>query len=547
MKKEGQTTWLSVNSKLIRPLHNESDVPSVLLTMADITLQKEQQIKLRESNALRRTLIDSLPIGILVVDNDMNIVALNRPFCKMFKIDEPLKNLIGKSCLPYRKAILRNWGTSTFSEESILSDGKAGTKEFETLDDRTLKQGYFPFYHDNELKGHLWTFEDVTEQKMMDREILFAKEEAIKANLAKSEFLSNMSHELRTPLNGILGFSQLLELDGALTEQQRKFVLEILKGGRHLLDLINEILDLSRIETGKLKINKERVRVKDVINECINLVTPSSREKSIVIQSTFLDCPKNEILVDVIRLRQIILNLLDNAIKYNREGGKVTLTCGMKEGRLIIHVIDDGIGIPISEQERIFDPFYRLENHQVEGAGIGLSLVKQLILLMGGDISLKSTVGSGSDFSFWLPVHQTENQVLKDHESHEILQKARRDIHKILYVEDNPSNLALVKEILGAQRGYELRSATTGQEGLEKAKESGISLILLDIHLPDMTGFEVLDKLKQNDLTNHIPVIALSANAMQADIDKALARGFKEYITKPIHIRSFLRLVDKYL
>ncbi|WP_157950976.1 PAS domain S-box protein [Peribacillus acanthi] len=539
--------WLSVNTKLLDSEEYGFDVPTVLLTMSDVTLEKEQQNILRESNALRSTLIDSLPFGILVVDSAMNMVAVNRPFCRMFQIEEPMEELIGKNYMPYRKAILKERVSNGGDTKNEKPEGKMEIKEFQTVDGRTYKQGYFPFYMDQELKGHLWTFEDVTEQKMLDEVILSAKEEAIQANLAKSEFLSNMSHELRTPLNGILGFSQLLEMDESLTEQQMNFTQEILKGGRHLLALINEILDLSRIETGKMKISHERVQVSKIMEESVNLVLHAAHKKSITIHKEFIGDPNQEVYIDQMRVRQILLNLLDNAIKYNREHGEVILTCEVRDESMIVHVRDTGFGIPSHESDRIFEPFYRLENQDATGAGIGLALVKQLIQLMGGEIQVNSEVGKGSDFGFWLPIKNALSGTKAFPKPTSIELVHNRNQPNILYIEDNPSNVQLVREIVGMIQGFDLYTASSGQEGLKMAADLEFDLILLDINLPDLNGYEVFNILKSEEKTKAIPIIALSANAMESEIKDAMSKGFSDYLTKPISISNFIHTIHHHL
>ncbi|WP_056686211.1 MHYT domain-containing protein [Cytobacillus solani] len=546
IKKKNRTNWYSINTKLINP-EDRNAIPKVLMTMSDISAIKKQQIKLRESQALRKTLIDSLPIGVLVVDNDWNIAALNRPFCQIFKIEEPIKNIIRSnksSCYQYIYSNLKNNEDNILD---ILSAGEATVDEIEMDDNRMIKRSYFPFIIDEEIKGHLLTFEDITERKLMEQGLIKAKEEAIKANLAKSEFLSKMSHELRTPLNGILGFSQLLEIDEQLSEQQQKFVQEILKGGRHLLDLINEILDLSRIEAGKFKITNETVNLSMLIDDCLNLLVPAANKKGIKIKK-IKDCDDRYVFIDEVRFRQILLNLLENAIKYNNKNGEITISCDYNEGLLIIHVIDNGIGIPKEEQQRIFEPFYRLDHHHtIEGAGIGLALVKQLVDLMGGKMGVYSQVGEGSDFWFSLPIEKTSVIESKKGSDFQYRSLARDENYQILYIEDISSNRELVSEILLNEQGITLFAAETGKKGLEIACEKELDLILLDIHLPDMNGLDVLDQLKADPKTNYIPVIALSSNAMLNDISKAMDKGVKEYITKPIQVSTFLETISKYL
>lgn len=546
VKKKNLTSWYSINTKLIKS-EDKNDIPRVLMTMSDISALKKQQIKLRESQALRRTLIDRLPIGILVVDNDWNIAAVNLPFCQIFKIEEPIKDIIGNSkseCYQYIYSKLKNNEDNFFD---ILSNGESVVDEFELVDSRMIKRSYFPFIMDGEIRGHLWTFEDITERKSMEQGLIKAKEEAIKANLAKSEFLSKMSHELRTPLNGILGFSQLLELDDLLGDQQQKFVQEILRGGRHLLELINEILDLSRIEAGKFKIMNGTVKFSMLIDDCLNLLGPLANKNGIKIKK-IEKCEDKYIFIDKVRFRQILLNLLENAIKYNRENGEIIISYDYKDGRMIIHVIDNGMGIPKEEQQRIFEPFYRLDHHHtIEGTGIGLALVKQLVDLMGGEMGVHSQMGEGSDFWFSLPIEKTNIVEANEDFDFHYMPTKRDENYQILYIEDNFSNRELVSEILMNEHGVTLFTAETGKKGLEMAWEKELDLILLDIHLPDLNGLEVLDQLKTNPNTNHIPVIALSSNAMPNDIRKAMDKGVSDYITKPIQVSIFLETISRHL
>lgn len=540
----------------LNPVYKDGKIVEVIGSGVDITdrkraeqLRAENEDKLKESHALRRTIIDNLPMGLAVTDNDLKIIAANRTFCELIKIREPIKKVIGKSIVSFRKNFYLDEEKEVNRITDIMENKRPAHDEFETKDHRILKRSYFPFLIDNELKGHLWTFEDITDRKLMEKRIIEAKEEAIKANLAKSEFLSKMSHELRTPLNGILGFSQILELDQTLTEQQQRFVREILNGGRHLLDLINEILDLSRIETGKLKIKNNIVDIGSIIEECVNLLEPAANKKGIQIRKNLLNCEDKSIYIDQTRIRQVILNLLDNAVKYNKENGEILITSEYKDATLTIHVIDNGIGIPEEELSRIYEPFYRLGNINEEGAGIGLALVRQLIDLMGGDVGVSSQMGEGSDFWFRIPISPISHWNILDSNQNDKEKNKMPSLRQnttILYIEDYPSNLALMIEIL-ADMNITLISAESGEKGLRLAAQEKIDLILLDIHLPDMDGYEVLKRLKINSLTEQIPIIALSANAMPDDINHALAKGFKEYITKPIDIQSFLNKISKYV
>ncbi|WML58055.1 substrate-binding domain-containing protein [Neobacillus sp. PS2-9] len=393
----------------------------------------------------------------------------------------------------------------------------------------------------------LVTISEITERQKMEHDIIQMKEEAEKANMAKSEFLSKMSHELRTPLNGILGFAQLLEMDESLSEEQHDYVNEILSGGGHLLNLINDILDLSRIETGNLKVSIEEIDFLTVINECINIIQPLAKKKNIRIHKQLNQWQNTFILADSIRLKQVLLNLLENAIKYNREGGKVKIISHIEENIMVIHIVDTGVGLSIEEYHKVFVPFYRVEGTQEEGTGIGLSLVKQLVHLMGGEISVSSKKGKGSDFCFSLPLPnelkaavQWGERVKAPLENH-----GKADNFNLLYIEDNEPNLHFVSSIMKSQPSYNLLLARTGKEGLEMAMTEKVDLILLDLDLPDIHGYEVFDILKIGAKTKDIPVIAVSANAMPQDIQHTLAIGFSNYLTKPIDIKEFLHTVSQ--
>ncbi|MEH6993706.1 ATP-binding protein [Neobacillus drentensis] len=542
----GKTRWLSINTKLLEPMDSR-DVPQVLVTMTDITEQKEAEIKLREAYALMSTIIDIIPIGIIVINNNRKIVAVNRPFLELGRIKEPIESLIGQPAVNYYSPFYKNSKEEREKVKSILANNIPFVDEVEMLNNRLIQRSYFPFYMDKELKGHLWAFEDITERKAMETGILSAKEDAVKANKAKSAFLANMSHELRTPLNAILGFSQLLELQETLTEKQRTFVKEILKGGRHLLNLLNEVLDLSRIESGILKLSFENIKIANVIDECINFVRPTAELKGITITKKRNECENVFVCADQMRLRQILLNLLDNAIKYNRENGEIIISSENDGDFLTIHVRDIGIGIPPEAQMEIFEPFYRLENPYIEGTGIGLSLVKQLTILMGGKLGVESQIGVGSDF--WISIPRVQSKKADNPVSLEMNQMTLPE-HKeftILYIEDQLSNQLLVAEILKNVQGIKLLTARSGTEGLRAAANQKIDLILLDMHLPDMNGEEVYERLKSNSKWTDIPVIALSANAMKEDIDRTLAMGLKEYITKPFDVPAFLKVIEKNL
>lgn len=403
---------------------------------------------------------------------------------------------------------------------------------------------------ENGEKAALITISDITERKEMEQTIIQAKEEAEKANMAKSDFLSKMSHELRTPLNGILGFAQILEIDETLNEEQSDFVQEILSGGRHLLSLINDVLDVSRIEAGQLKVTIEEVNLLAIINKCINIVQPLSNKKRISIHNQLDQRQNLFVLADPTRLKQVLLNLLDNAIKYNRDGGKVIIFSKLKGNHQIIHIVDTGIGLSPEEYHKVFVPFYRIEGTQEEGTGIGLTWVKQLVHLMGGKISVTSQKGIGSDFYFSLPLPQELNTAVQwgeEMKAQKLTNDGKSDYYCLLYIEDNESNLHLVRNILKSQKYYKFLTARSGKEGLKLAANEKVDLILLDLNLPDIHGYEVFSRLKSSEKTKDIAIIAVSANAMPRDIQETLDKGFDNYITKPINVREFLTIINETL
>ncbi|PLT33148.1 ATP-binding protein [Bacillus sp. V5-8f] len=383
--------------------------------------------------------------------------------------------------------------------------------------------------------------------EMHSNNIRREKEAAEKANLAKTEFLSKMSHELRTPLNAILGFAQILEMDQELNQQQISCISEILTNGNHLLSLINEILDLSSIEAGKLRLCFDEINIHAIAQESIRSVQPMAAKKNITLRSQLDLLQEVTILADPIRIKQILLILLDNAIKYTPVNGMVTMYTVIEKESLIIHIKDSGQGFSIDEYKKIFEPFYRIEGTLEDGVGIGLSIVKQLVHLMEGQIGVKSIIGKGSDFWVQFPLIVKESTDLHGVAlTEDIVYEPCLSAGRVLYIEDNESNLNLVGHIMNSQN-IELITARNGKEGIINAQGGNIHVILLDLNLPDLSGFEVFDILKANPLLKDTPIIALSANAMEKDIEIALARGFDSYVTKPINVREFIATVTKLL
>jgi PAS domain S-box-containing protein len=397
---------------------------------------------------------------------------------------------------------------------------------------------------------------DITERKIIENDIEQARQEAEKANNAKTQFLSQMSHELRTPLNAILGFAQIMSRDLKSMDPsvQEECLSYIMNGGNHLLELINDVLDLSRVETGNLSVSLEPTELAPLIREVLTLSEPLTKATQIDLIDNIFSDTHYTVQADRVRLRQVLLNLVSNAIKYNRANGTVTLSCEPEgENRVRISVADTGPGIPSEQHDRLFQPFTRLESHEtlIEGTGIGLTICKELVTLMGGNIRLESEVGKGSTFSIDLALSsKTPSQVQKKEGHASQLSGApvlNTDLF-VLYIEDNPANMQLVERIIQTHRPeLSLLTAPNGQQGLTLARKNQPALILLDMHLPQINGWEVFERLQQSSATQSIPVVAISANAMESDIKRTLEMGFKQYLTKPIVLEEFLTILNRHL
>ena len=524
-----------------------------LLIGTDNTARQQIEERLRWTEESFRLMVESVSdYAIVMLDTAGRVVSWNSGAqrIKGYAAEE----IIGQHFSRFYPHADIDRGIPQRAMDAVIAKGRFEDEGWRVRKDGSTFWANVVFTAIRDPKGNLRGFakltRDLTERRSVEAELTDAKLLAEKANLAKSEFLSSMSHELRSPLNAILGFAQLLEsASPPPTPVQSEGITQILGAGWHLLKLIDEILDLAKIESRQIPLSREPVSLAEVLLECQGMVEPQAKQRGIRMTFPRFDRPCF-VLADRIRVKQVLLNLLSNAIKYNRKGGTVEVAYGESTPGLIrVSVKDTGAGLNPEQLAQMFQAFNRLgqEAGSEEGTGIGLLVAKRLVELMKGEIGVESSVGVGSVFWFELSACAEPQLSLEGGEAAALTPAPvtpRAGLHTLLYVEDNPANLKLVEQIIARHPDILLLKAVNGNSGIETARLSQPDVILMDINLPGINGFEALEFLRANPATAHIPVIAISANAMPRDIERGLKAGFFRYIIKPIKVNEFMAALD---
>jgi len=553
---EGKKGSLFVIAVLIQFKDPASDQHLKFCFITNISDLKETENRLRQSEAQWRALTMYSRDRILTLDRNLKVLFSNSGEAKESETNE--NSIIGKPIYELAEADKREHYKQLLL--SVIREKKNVKYETEMVSEKgefkVWESLATPKIVDNEVEGIILDVRDITEYREIENDLLAAKNSAEKANQAKSEFLSRMSHELRTPMNAILGFGQILLTDvkDPLSVHQAESVQEMLSAGKHLLALINDILDLAKIESGKMEVTIDDVFFINVVHDCLTLMQPLADERSIRLIDQTESTEEVCVRADYTRLKQVVLNLLSNAIKYNKQHGELILAAHIVHHRLRVEVRDNGIGIDQSAIERLFQPFERLEKDEaIQGTGIGLVITRHLVEIMGGRIGVESKIGVGSVFWFELPLSEsfTEEYLFPENDQSETVEfqdsSLVKSSYQVLYVEDNVANMRLVENIIAMREDVELVMCNSAEKALELLDHAFFDLLLLDINLPGMSGLELMGKLRSMDQFSNSIFIGVSANAMPADVSQGRDAGFHEYVTKPIDVKLFISMLDHYL
>jgi PAS domain S-box-containing protein len=546
---EEKIKWLALNTVPFSK-YNSSNLDGAVLTFRDVTELQQSRSKLSSTNVLINSLIKNLNSGILYVNNNGIVQLLNERLTQLLGSEFSSEKMVGTNDYPHRlklSTMLKNENEFNERIDKIIAESIPITGEVLNMKDgRVLLLDHVPIIVEGYYQGDLWQFTDVTDKINVETSLLLAKEEAERANMVKTEFISKVSHELRTPLNGIIGFAQIMLIDNLhpLDENQKENVHEILHAGRMLTNLINDMLDVSQIDVGKLRINMEKLEVSKVINESVKMMSPLAIDKEISIEASLENANDIFITADTVRISQVFNNLISNGIKYNKAKGKLFINIEFKNNKIYIHFKDNGKGIPEDNLQSIFDPFIRLEQGK-EGMGIGLYLVKQLTEQMNGKVRVESVIDKGSTFTLIFPFEKggikRERNFWIDTESEPV----KLPQCKILYIEDNEANIRIIENYFKEFPSVKIQVERFGADGVLSAKIIKPDVILLDLCLPDMSGYEVLEKLKSSHVTRNIPVIIITAQKITKELKGNLRKlGCVEILSKPIQFNQLLNLID---
>ncbi len=531
----------------------EGGIIGYLLIGTDNSARKQVEEKLRWTEEGFRLMVESVTdCAIVMLDSEGRVASWNTGAQRIKGY--PAEEIVGQHFSRFYPPADIARGVPQRDLNAAAAEGRFEVEGWRVRKDGSMFWANVVFTAIRDQGGNARGFakltRDLTAGRQVEQTLTRAKGAAEKANLAKSEFLSSMSHELRSPLNAILGFAQLMESDATpATPSQKASIDEILRAGWYLLELINEILDLAQIESGKLSLSPEPTSLAEVILECQAMIEPQALNRGIRMTFPQFDLPCF-VAVDRTRLKQVLINLLSNAVKYNQAGGTVVVDCaGSTAERIRLNVRDTGAGLPPEKLAQLFQPFNRLgqEHGAEQGTGIGLVMSKRLVELMGGVLGVESSVGVGS--VFWCELGAAAAPELEAKTADpEAVDRAQAEpgapLRTLLYVEDNPANLKLVEQLIARRPTMRLLTAVDGNRGIQLARAHQPDLILMDINLPGISGIEALKILRDDPATSHIPIVALSANAMPRDIAKGVEAGFFSYLTKPIKVKEFMEALD---
>lgn len=542
LRADGSPLW---NSVLVRPICDEAGtIVGRIASWRDIDREHRQREALRESEEHFRLLAINASDVVVQTANDGTVQWLSPSIEDIlgYRIDDLLGRHVVELVHPDDIGLVVAAQRAALEGEPARFEARYRKADGEHTWMSVVGR---PLFDDSgTVVGRVASARRVDDERAAAEALARATEAAQAANLAKTQFLSRMSHELRTPLNAVLGFAQLLGMDD-LTDDQRAAVEQILRGGRHLLDLINEVLDIARIESGRVTLSPEPVMAADVVSEALELVRPLASQRDVTIAWEGPRGCERALFVDRQRTIQVLLNLLANAIKYNRDGGRVEVRCSGAGEQCEIAVSDTGIGIAAEDLPKVFEPFERLAagSSGVEGNGIGLPLSRGLAELMGGGIGVESTPGVGSTFTVALPFATVAAAPAL---GVDVLAgpAVQSDTRRVLYVEDNPANAELMTAILSRRPGVAMEVAPRGDEALASIRSDAPDLVLLDLHLPDTTGEEVLRGLRSDPSTSDVPVVVLTADAAPHVRRRLLALGADAFLSKPVDVARLLAWID---